>query len=526
MFEIMAGLLSALAMTTPNDQPWAGAGQVRVLVRVDSDRAAQDKENAGVSRVDERPAEVRINVAELLQARSIEQQVIDPSSIEVIRHDAQTGAPLRSGKFAFGRHEFEIPSRWYDAAIPYEYPECEANLATSGGKLPRVLRERTGYFYECVGDGRDGRLAFVHRDDGQPAWYAVYFDLLPAGKLPDKQPPRGFVGDGLQRCEPKGHGTTGLIHSRLDLADLSGDGLPDMIVGCGRGSIVWYPNVGSAADWKFVNARLLATDDGVPIDIGYGSAPHALDFDADGMLDLLVGGERNRVVWFRNVGAATQPAWEYQGLVEVASRPLELPVTPVPEGPEVFKLDYYPVLASPDWDDDGDQDLLAGGYITGRIYYYENTAGRGAPLRLRFAGEIQADGAPLDVSWCAAPTVGDVDGDGDLDLFSGCMPMTAGGGDGVSRERFLLYFENVGTRAEPRLHARSLPREGEFPRGALATPRLADFNGDGLLDIVASSGERIFFFRNAGTRPLIWLIALYRWVTARAPASKARFVSA
>ena len=78
--------------------------------------------------------------------------------------------------------------------------------------------------------------------------------------------------------------------------------------------------------------------------------------------------------------------------------------------------------------------------------------------------------------------------------------MTAGGGDSVSSEKFLFFFENIGTRSQPRLHAKRFPRRGEFPQAALATPRLADFNRDGLVDIVASSGERIYFFPNVGTR--------------------------
>ena len=247
-------------------------------------------------------------------------------------------------------------------------------------------RGRAPVISTSASERRDGRLAFVHRDDGQTAWYCVYFDLMVDGELPDRPPPRGFVGDGLNRCEPVGHSTTGLIHSRLDVADWNGDGLPDLLVGCSRGSIIWYPNVGKSSEWKFTCSRLLATRDGQPIDVGYGAAPVVVDFDADGRPDILVGAERNRVVWYRNVASSAAPALEYAGLVEADGRPLELPVTPVPEGPDIYTLDYYPVLAVVDWDADGDLDLLAGGYVTGRIYFYENTAGPKAAMQLHFAG--------------------------------------------------------------------------------------------------------------------------------------------
>ena len=50
-----------------------------------------------------------------------------------------------------------------------------------------------------------------------------------------------------------------------------------------------------------------------------------------------------------------------------------LPIKPVAEKPEgVFKHDYFPVLSAVDWNDDDRLDLIAGGYVTGRIFYYQN----------------------------------------------------------------------------------------------------------------------------------------------------------
>jgi hypothetical protein len=226
-----------------------------------------------------------------------------------------------------------------------------------------------------------------------------------------------------------------------------------------------------------------------------------VDWDGDGRDDLLVGAERNRLAWFRNSGGKGQPRFEYAGLVTTDDdRPLELPVEPVPEGPDIYKLDYYPVVTTVDWDHDGDHDLLAGGFITGRIYLYANTAQEAGPPKLRLAGPLEADGRPLDVVWAAAPAVADLDGDGDWDLVSGCMPLTAGGGDAASSEHFLHYFRNDGTPREPKLHEIAFPRDGQFPHAALASPRFVDWNNDGLIDLAVSSGTQIYLYPNEGTR--------------------------
>ncbi len=471
---------------------WAGTGSLRIVMRVDP---PADGSVAG----DERPAEVALDFERLLADLAPGKRP-NLANVQVIRHDAKSGAAIEQTRNAFGASPLDVPCRWYDAAIPYEFPEVETNVSSTDGELRYATYPRLGYFFDCLGDWRRGRLAFTYRKSDEPAWYAVYFDLLPDGAEPRESPPRGFLGDGLQRCEPQGSSSTGLIHSRLALADLDDDHLFDLVIGCSRGGVVWYPNRGRRGAPAFPFSQLITADD-KPLDVGWGAAPHSVDWDGDGLVDLLVGAERNRLLWFRNRGAQGRPRFEYAGLVRTGdSQPLVLPTEPVPEGPDVFKLDYYPVVDTVDWDGDGDVDLLAGGFITGRVYWYENLAGPGGLPKLRLVGPLEVDGQPLDVGWAAAPSVADLDGDGDLDLVSGAMPMTAGGGDSASSERFLNYFRNDGTRRQPRLHELPLPRRGTFPNAALASPRLVDWSDDGLLDLVITSGAQIYLYRNVGTR--------------------------
>ncbi len=103
----------------------------------------------------------------------------------------------------------------------------------------------------------------------------------------------------------------------------------------------------------------------------------------------------------------------------------------------------------------------------------------------------------------AKPALGDLDGDGDLDMVIGTA-------DGK-----LMYFENQGDAKHPkfRLVNEALsalpmgngPQGDEAPAvinvGANAAPVLVDIDGDGDLDLfVGSASGKLFFFRNVGNK--------------------------
>lgn len=146
---------------------------------------------------------------------------------------------------------------------------------------------------------------------------------------------------------------------------------------------------------------------------------------------------------------------------------------------------------------------IAGGYVTGQIFRYENVASTESGMpQLRFRGALEADGEPINVGhWCASPCLTDVDDDGDLDLFSGNMPMyetaeerAAGSTD------FLVYYENIGSAEAASFRRTALPATGGSPRVRLATPRVFDWDADGDLDLVVSSRENLFLYENEGSR--------------------------
>lgn len=271
------------------DVEWTGTGAFRLLVKVESDRQLTKPG-------DERPAELQIDFRKQLKSIGIDGRV-DVGSIQVIPYDASTGSPQRGAAYAYGTHECESPFRWYDAAIPYDFPEFADAVSRTKEEIRPRPRVRSGYFYNVVGDWERGRLIWMHQQKkGRSNSYAVYFDPLPDDELPKQLPPRAWVGDGTPRCDRVGGTTTGADHSRIDIDDWNGDGLLDLIIGEQSGHLFWWPNLGTKSKPEFRYGKFVFAD-GAPLDSGLEAAPKVVDWDGDGVKDVLVGAHWNRLLY-------------------------------------------------------------------------------------------------------------------------------------------------------------------------------------------------------------------------------------
>lgn len=197
-----------------------------------------------------------------------------------------------------------------------------------------------------------------------------------------------------------------------------------------------------------------------------GFTPQVVDLDADGYADIVTGSWPGELCVFRRQQDGSFAALEH--ITDSQGQPIN------------------PGNASTahavDWDGDGDLDLLLGN-IQGEVLLARNDGTTQAPV-YQAPEKLHADGRPIAVAeGDSAPIAADWDGDGRLDLIVGC-------GDGG-----VLFFRNEAQEGPPTLAAgrhlvppsvaAATDQGSSEPKpGKRSKPCVADFNGDGLLDLL------------------------------------------
>lgn len=424
------------------------------------------------------------------------------------RIDPSTLPPVSTGgMFADGRPIGDV----HYMAVP-ESKEFWVGRKSQGG--PRLLSDLDGDGVQDLVIGASDRnmSAWQDRYDARGNWKDIQL--------------RGFV----YWCHGLGEGKYGepqMLYMENDLPvevygqvrilmeDYDHDGDLDLVLFDFMDTISYFENVGTKTKPLFTAGRFLRAQDGTRLH-GDLCLPYAIsvDWDGDGLPDILFGEEDSRVAWCRNTGALKN------GL-------------PVFEKPHYFlqKADelHFGALSCPwttDWDGDGDLDIICGN-SHGQIAFIENLSGprvekpQWAPpayltepdgkLIWPIAGKNGSIQGPCESKWgYATLSVADWDGNGLPDIMA----------NNTMGE--VMWWKNVGTRTKPKLdYARRVEVAWNGPQPELAwgwkkpklqknpqdlltqwrtTPVMVDWNGDGLTDLVMldQDGYLAFFERARG----------------------------
>ncbi len=315
--------------------------------------------------------------------------------------------------------------------------------------------------------------------------------------------PEQLIGSGLVR----------------DLADLDGDGDLDVLSTGDSGStdIRWYENTDGRGHFSW---RTIGTS------TGSVDRTRAVDLDGDGDLDVLFASRaQNTIGWCENTDgqgsfgpqrvitrAGNGPRSVFAGDLDGDGDLDVLSSSQGPDSPGTSSIDWYEntdgtgnfgaghaitrnvelarCAHAADLDGDGDLDVISASGRDSKIAWYENL-----DARATFGPQVVVveDGPPYPI------VPADMDGDGDLDLLSAglCAGIIAwyentdGTGKFGPRQliaRFEFDFPN------PNSCFGGLPYQTPDPWPIIAR----DIDGDGDLDVVASSEQELVWYENMG----------------------------
>jgi hypothetical protein len=223
-------------------------------------------------------------------------------------------------------------------------------------------------------------------------------------------------------------------------ADFDNDGDQDAVITI-FDFIAWYPNDG---DGNFGEPNTIELDMGGLFNL------LPVDLDRDGNIDLVVSYfEEDKIVWYQNLGGGS-----FSSLKLITSG-----------------LNNVSGVTGEDIDNDGDMDLVLGVTNGSGLYWVENLDGQGDFGVLR--------GIDANLGQARRQRLGDMDGDGDIDIVSN------------GNNPWLLWFENV-------------DGEGDFSMQHIIEAQglyenafdIEDLDGDGDLDIVSEKNDDLIWREN------------------------------
>lgn len=364
-------------------------------------------------------------------------------------------APAAAGNFRPSAQIGQLltPAAQSDTAVPFSSQVTIADNAMGAHSVASADFDRDGRIDILAASREDGRIVW-HRNIGNSSTGNLNF-----------RPIELAVAGGTYMATP---------------VDLNRDGYTDVLVAAvgalapsaaseafpgqaespavGDGAIFWLRNNLGAKVLQFTRFDI---DGG----LDYPVAVHAVDIDADGDIDVLATTrDGNQVLFYENNGAVGAPGFSRRVLDGEVSG-------------AVF-------VTTGDIDGDGKLDILVAGENNNQIIWYRNNGDRPTTFERRFIRNGLAPDPNLDYAKTIA--VGDIDGDGDLDIVFGS-----------ENENLVGWYENQGRGASFVEHTLTTSADH------IKQVKLADVDRDGDLDIlvVSSDDNTAALFENRGGRP-------------------------
>ena len=259
----------------------------------------------------------------------------------------------------------------------------------------------------------------------------------------------------------------------------------DMIIG-GEGAIYHYRFLGMDKESgmpKYAEPKVVLQRNA---DLFSGSltVPNVVDWDSDGVLDIVSGNSEGRLLFFKNNGTNREPAFAMSQPVYAAGEPICIrPGYHVVQGPLEASWGYLcPMVV--DWNGDGLLDVVT----SGSKAKYELLLNEGTPTEPKLAAPrpISCDNLELWGTWRVRPAIAEIDGK---------MAMVTMDDDNELHLYYRVDDYNVADAGKLKLkngqhisgHNQNNERYGQKGRGKLA---FVDWDSDGKLDLLIGSVKR------------------------------------
>jgi hypothetical protein len=298
-------------------------------------------------------------------------------------------------------------------------------------------------------------------------------------------------GTGIVPDENRGKGQQRHTGSSITAIDPDCDGDLDLLIGdIGSERLKFLRNAGTKSKAWFNSIDTRFPSEGESVNIYIFNNAFSIDVNNDGLRDLIVtvnetsNSKNTDFIWYyENTGIMCNPKYTLKSKSLFVDQMIDI-------GNSAHPMFF-------DYNNDGLQDIIVGtsgnvldGFVRqNKISLFQNTGTRNKPSFSYVTDNFLEITKETSLYTRLAPTKGDLDGDGDLDLLFG------------HSQGSFLYVENRKQGASQSLYSPITKDWKDIFVGQNASPVLYDFDGDGLLDLISGKqNNQLNFYRNKGSR--------------------------